>query len=72
MFQVTSNRYTIEATKEHYKFSNLNDYLVRVFYTNSFLYFYIDSQGCHLSRLLEVAMFKFLQLGELYLFSILY
>ncbi|KAK9950516.1 hypothetical protein M0R45_006002 [Rubus argutus] len=26
--QVTSNRYTIEATKEHYKFSNLNDYLV--------------------------------------------
>ncbi|XP_004288537.1 PREDICTED: nodal modulator 1 [Fragaria vesca subsp. vesca] len=26
--QVTSNRYTIEATKEHYKFSNLKDYLV--------------------------------------------
>lgn len=50
MFQVTSNRYTIEATKEHYKFSNLNDYLVRVFYKNSFLYKNIDSQGCHLSR----------------------
>ncbi|KAK9950537.1 hypothetical protein M0R45_006023 [Rubus argutus] len=28
--QVTSNRYTIEATREHYKFSNLNDYLLRV------------------------------------------
>ncbi|XP_034210549.1 nodal modulator 1 isoform X2 [Prunus dulcis] len=26
--QVTSNRYAIEATKEHYKFSSLNDYLV--------------------------------------------
>ncbi|BFG23849.1 hypothetical protein CerSpe_101230 [Prunus speciosa] len=26
--QVTSNRYAIEATKEHYKFSGLNDYLV--------------------------------------------
>ncbi|CAN6700135.1 unnamed protein product [Malus baccata var. baccata] len=26
--QVTSNRYAIEATKEHYKFSSLKDYLV--------------------------------------------